>query len=66
MTDRTIDPALAARDAKLIEELFGSPKEHARLSGYTGDQCSNCYGVRMRRNGSCLMCEDCGTTTGCS
>jgi len=41
-------------------------KETARMSGYTGDMCSTCMGVRMRRNGSCLVCEDCGTTTGCS
>ncbi len=40
--------------------------EISRLSGYTGDECSTCHGVRMRRNGSCLVCEDCGTTTGCS
>lgn len=35
-------------------------------SGYTGDICNNCGGSRMRRNGSCLLCDDCGTTSGCS
>jgi len=34
--------------------------------GYTGDQCDSCGSARMRRNGSCLVCDDCGTTTGCS
>jgi hypothetical protein len=34
--------------------------------GYTGEQCSNCSSIRVKRNGSCLLCEDCGTTSGCS
>jgi len=36
------------------------------LSGYTGDVCDTCQGMRMRRNGVCLLCEDCGATSGCS
>lgn len=34
--------------------------------GYTGDQCSHCSSMRMKISGHCLVCEDCGTTTGCS
>ncbi len=41
-------------------------KKAARESGYTGDSCSTCNSTRMKRNGSCLVCEACGTTTGCS
>lgn len=40
--------------------------EVARQAGYTGDQCSNCNSMRMRIAGHCMVCEDCGTTTGCS
>lgn len=28
--------------------------------------CPNCSSTRMARNGTCLVCMDCGTTTGCS
>lgn len=28
--------------------------------------CSNCASTRMVRNGTCKVCLDCGTTTGCS
>jgi ribonucleoside-diphosphate reductase alpha chain len=28
--------------------------------------CSSCSSTRMARNGTCLVCMDCGTTTGCS
>jgi ribonucleoside-diphosphate reductase alpha chain len=38
----------------------------AREQGYTGDCCDCCGGCRMRRNGACLLCEDCGSTSGCS
>ncbi len=38
----------------------------AKAQGYTGEKCSNCGSMKMRRNGTCMLCEDCGTTTGCS
>ena len=38
----------------------------AKAAGYTGDECPVCQGIRMTRNGSCLKCEDCGSTNGCS
>ncbi|MFZ7134054.1 MAG: vitamin B12-dependent ribonucleotide reductase [Eubacteriales bacterium] len=31
-----------------------------------GESCSNCGGNRMVKNGTCKVCLDCGTTTGCS
>lgn len=34
--------------------------------GYTGNPCPTCGSARMRRNGTCEVCDDCGTTTGCS
>ena len=39
---------------------------HAKAIGYTGEQCSSCGSIRVKRNGSCTVCEDCGTTSGCS
>ena len=38
----------------------------ARLKGYVGDPCSACGNFTLVRNGTCLKCETCGTTTGCS
>ena len=38
----------------------------AKSLGYTGEQCTHCSSMRVKRNGSCLLCEDCGTTSGCS
>jgi ribonucleoside-diphosphate reductase alpha chain len=38
----------------------------SRRAGYTGDGCNACSSMRVRRNGTCVVCEDCGTTSGCS
>ncbi|WP_298801071.1 vitamin B12-dependent ribonucleotide reductase [uncultured Devosia sp.] len=44
----------------------GKLRAQAQMQGYTGDQCSNCNSMRMKVSGHCMVCEDCGTTTGCS
>jgi ribonucleoside-diphosphate reductase alpha chain len=43
-----------------------SAAEIARLKGYEGDPCGDCGQFTMVRNGTCLKCITCGTTTGCS
>ncbi|MCL5029686.1 MAG: vitamin B12-dependent ribonucleotide reductase [Bacteroidetes bacterium] len=34
--------------------------------GYTGDVCTECQSLTMVRNGTCLKCMTCGSTSGCS
>jgi len=34
--------------------------------GYTGETCGSCGSLRVKRNGSCTVCESCGGTSGCS
>ncbi|MEM4363780.1 MAG: adenosylcobalamin-dependent ribonucleoside-diphosphate reductase, partial [Candidatus Diapherotrites archaeon] len=53
-------------DKKGINTEYDLSIKEARGKGYTGDQCQNCGSMRLKRNGSCLVCEDCGNTTGCS
>ena len=38
----------------------------ARERGFTGDICDDCGSSQMVRNGTCLKCNACGATTGCS
>ncbi|MBL8675904.1 MAG: vitamin B12-dependent ribonucleotide reductase [Alphaproteobacteria bacterium] len=38
----------------------------ARLKGYAGDACGECGNFTLVRNGTCLKCDTCGGTTGCS
>jgi ribonucleoside-diphosphate reductase alpha chain len=38
----------------------------ARLKGYEGDSCTECGNFTLVRNGTCLKCDSCGGTSGCS
>ena len=38
----------------------------ARAKGYEGDPCPECQQFTLVRNGTCLKCVSCGSTTGCS
>jgi ribonucleoside-diphosphate reductase alpha chain len=38
----------------------------ARIKGYEGDPCPACGSFTLVRNGSCMKCDTCGATTGCS
>jgi ribonucleoside-diphosphate reductase alpha chain len=38
----------------------------ARLKGYEGDSCGECGNFTLVRNGTCLKCDTCGSTSGCS
>jgi ribonucleoside-diphosphate reductase alpha chain len=38
----------------------------ARAKGYEGDPCPECQNMTLVRNGTCLKCDTCGGTTGCS
>jgi ribonucleoside-diphosphate reductase alpha chain len=38
----------------------------ARLKGYEGDPCPECFQLTLIRSGSCCKCDTCGATSGCS
>jgi ribonucleoside-diphosphate reductase alpha chain len=38
----------------------------AKAKGYEGEACPTCHNFTMVRNGTCLKCDTCGSTTGCS
>lgn len=43
-----------------------SARKVSQLKGYTGDTCQDCGNLSMVRNGTCLKCDTCGATSGCS
>src|SRR3989344_1331276 len=53
---------------KAVENATTAPDkiEVARQQGYTGSMCSGCGSFKVKRNGSCEACLDCGATSGCS
>jgi len=38
----------------------------ARIMGYEGDACAECGQFTLVRNGTCMKCMTCGSTSGCS
>jgi ribonucleoside-diphosphate reductase alpha chain len=41
-------------------------REEAKAKGYEGEMCSECGHFSLVRNGTCMKCDTCGSTTGCS
>ncbi|SUZ82355.1 uncharacterized protein METZ01_LOCUS35209 [marine metagenome] len=62
------------RDVQMTLEASVAPlgslevraRQAAKERGFTGDICDDCGGSQMVRNGTCLKCNECGATTGCS
>ncbi|MBM3564837.1 MAG: vitamin B12-dependent ribonucleotide reductase [Alphaproteobacteria bacterium] len=57
-----------ALDAAIIEAVDSKLDQirEARMKGYEGDPCGECGNFTLVRNGTCLKCNTCGSTTGCS
>jgi ribonucleoside-diphosphate reductase alpha chain len=41
-------------------------RAEAKMKGYVGEACPECANFTLVRNGTCLKCDTCGSTTGCS
>ncbi|BBK36185.1 vitamin B12-dependent ribonucleotide reductase [Allostella sp. ATCC 35155] len=56
--ETTTMPASGATRAERVRQ--------ARMKGYEGDSCTECGNFTLVRNGTCLKCDTCGSTSGCS
>ncbi|MCH8858475.1 MAG: vitamin B12-dependent ribonucleotide reductase, partial [Proteobacteria bacterium] len=67
-----IGSALADLQTHFVEEpkaprnIYAHRAVEARLKGYEGDACSACGNFTMVRNGTCMKCDTCGSSNGCS
>jgi ribonucleoside-diphosphate reductase alpha chain len=57
----TVVTQQSVQKTKLLEKI-----RVARQKGYEGDSCFNCGQLTLVRNGTCLKCDTCGETSGCS
>ena len=54
-------------DAKTHAKAAAAEKRaEARAKGYEGEACGECGNFTLVRNGTCMKCDTCGSTTGCS
>jgi len=58
-----LSPSELARKAK---ETENRRRAEARIKGYEGDSCGQCGNFTLVRNGTCMKCDTCGGTSGCS
>jgi len=56
----------AAREEGYATDLRLERIRAARIKGYEGDSCEECGNFTLIRNGTCLKCDTCGATSGCS
>ena len=49
-----------------VTESRRSAVHVARMKGYEGDACGECGNFTLLRNGTCMKCDTCGSTSGCS
>jgi ribonucleoside-diphosphate reductase alpha chain len=68
-----VTAAMAAIEREIHKNIARATKQdyarraaEARIKGYEGDACESCGNFTLVRNGTCLKCDTCGSTSGCS
>jgi len=64
--DTTVVSGSTTTAATTTRDGRAAKVREARAKGYEGDACPECGNMTMVRNGTCLKCDTCGATTGCS
>ena len=65
VTEQSSAVAVSAEIMERTDAKLDQVRE-ARMKGYEGDPCGECGNFTLVRNGTCLKCNTCGGTTGCS
>ncbi len=60
------ETAIAVQTEAVREAAPGGARQMARMQGYEGDPCGECGNYTLVRNGTCMKCNTCGGTSGCS
>ncbi|HEY5048630.1 MAG TPA: vitamin B12-dependent ribonucleotide reductase [Rhizomicrobium sp.] len=69
--ENPVGATVASLEARLSRpdssrELHARRSAEARMKGYEGDNCGACGNFTLVRNGTCMKCDTCGSTSGCS
>ncbi len=62
----TLVPETAVADAGTATVATMDERTKAKMQGYEGDPCGECGNYTLVRNGTCMKCNTCGGTSGCS
>ena len=58
--------ALAEPGIVSVAAVSLDARARAKMQGYEGDPCGECGNYTLVRNGTCMKCNTCGATSGCS
>ncbi|MEO0387943.1 MAG: vitamin B12-dependent ribonucleotide reductase, partial [Pseudomonadota bacterium] len=64
-----LSPGLETPAVTTVEAMSATALDQrtkARMQGYEGDPCEECGNFTLVRNGTCMKCNTCGATSGCS
>ncbi len=61
-----IEPEVEYQSEVMASSDVSTKVARAKMQGYEGEACSECANFTMIRNGTCLKCDTCGATSGCS
>ena len=58
--------AVMQTSATAMASVSMDNRTKAKMQGYEGDPCGECGNYTLVRNGTCMKCNTCGGTSGCS
>ncbi|VAV94987.1 Ribonucleotide reductase of class II (coenzyme B12-dependent) [hydrothermal vent metagenome] len=58
--------AIASKTVVATGSISMDARTQAKMQGYEGDPCGDCGNYTLVRNGTCMKCNTCGGTSGCS
>jgi len=68
LQSQVVEAVQTVQTASISQEISSKVEQSriARMKGYEGDPCGECGNFTLVRNGTCMKCDTCGGTSGCS
>ncbi|MBN9558130.1 MAG: vitamin B12-dependent ribonucleotide reductase [Alphaproteobacteria bacterium] len=72
LSENPVGAAVATIEARMSvsstsrNDIHARRVAEARMKGFEGDACGQCGNFTLVRNGTCMKCNTCGGTSGCS
>jgi len=61
-----VETATISETVTMTAAAVMDDRTKAKMQGYEGDACGECGNYTLVRNGTCMKCNTCGGTSGCS
>jgi len=65
-TTGTVTASMTTTTAITSGSVTIDARAKAKMQGYEGEACGDCGNYTLVRNGTCMKCNTCGATSGCS